>query len=458
MYKNGILMEHAIQKALAGVDADYAEIRVEQAEMTELSYMGPELETVGTAMKLGGCVRVCQQGGWGFASFTALENLETSAQTAYKLACLTAGSGTVIAPAKPVVTAVEWEGNTDPSAIPLAEKCELLRSYNDRLLDAEGIVTTHSRYRDVRRTVQIATNEGTSICLEDVHAGVSLMAVARDGVNVQRGMKSFGDRRGYETVKNREKEIERIIKTTRDLIQAPKVKSGVYTVVINPLLAGVFAHEAFGHLSEADFVYENPQAREMMKLGRRFGPDFLNIADDGSLAGESGYTPYDDEGIKGRRTYLIRDGVLVGRLHSRETAGKMGEQPTGNARALDTSFRPIVRMTNTFIDAGDVPFESMIADIKDGIYACDFLGGMTDLERFTFSSAIAYRIENGTITTPIRDVILSGNVFETLHNISMIGDDLEIFGGLGGCGKAGQSPLPTSVGSPHIRIEHVLVG
>jgi len=136
----------------------------------------------------------------------------------------------------------------------------------------------------------------------------------------------------------------------------------------------------------------------------------------------------------------------------------MGEQPTGNARALNTSFRPIVRMTNTFIDRGDAPFESMIADIKDGIYACDYIGGMTDLERFTFSSAYAYRIENGAITTPIRDVILSGNVFETLGNIAMIGNDLDIHGGLGGCGKGGQSPLPTSVGSPHIRIENVLVG
>ncbi|MFC1508956.1 TldD/PmbA family protein [Candidatus Omnitrophota bacterium] len=447
-----------MQKALGGLDADYAEIRVEQAARTELLYQGPELETIGSSLALGGCVRVCINGGWGFSSFNRMEDAESSAKTACKLAGISAGDKTVLSPVEPVTAVIEWQGGTDPSTVSLVDKRDLLKSYNDRLFNAEGIVTTQSGYRDTKRIVWLATNEGTSIRREDVIAGVSLMAVAKDGANVQRGFQSFGDQRGYETVLNREDDVEKIIKTTRDLITAPKVVGGTYTVVINPSLAGVFAHEAFGHLSEADFVYQDPKAREMMKLGRRFGPDFLNIVDDGNLHGEVGYVPYDDEGVRGQRTYLIRDGLLVGRLHSRETAGIMGEQPTGNARAINTSFRPIVRMTNTLIENGDVSFESMISGIKDGIYACNFIGGMTDLERFTFSSAYAFKIENGRITTPVRDVILSGNVFETLKNISMIGNDLEMIGGLGGCGKGDQSPLPASHGSPHIRIDNVLVG
>jgi TldD protein len=252
--------------------------------------------------------------------------------------------------------------------------------------------------------------------------------------------------------------VERILKITRDLIRAPKVDGGVYPVILDPQLAGVFVHEALGHLSEADFVYENPQAREMMRLGRRFGPDFLNIVDDGSLAGENGYTPYDDEGVPGRKNYLVRDGVLAGRLHSRETAGRMGESPTGNARAITAAFRPIVRMTDTFIEPGESSFDAMLEHVRNGIYACGFLGGNTDLERFTFSSAYAYKIENGRITTPLRDVILSGNVFDTLNQVALVGNDLTLFGGLGGCGKGDQSPLPVSDGSPHICIQNVLVG
>jgi TldD protein len=211
-------------------------------------------------------------------------------------------------------------------------------------------------------------------------------------------------------------------------------------------------------LSEADFIYENPKAQEMMTLGRRFGPDFLNVIDDGTLEGENGHTSYDDEGVKGNKTFLIKEGILVGRLHSRETAGRMNEQPSGNARAIDFAFRPIVRMTNTYIDKGEFSCRELFGRVKNGIYACGFIGGMTDLERFTFSSAYAYKIENGRITTPLRDVILSGNVFETLNNITMIGNDLTLFGGLGGCGKGGQSPLPVTDGSPHILITKVLVG
>jgi TldD protein len=293
---------------------------------------------------------------------------------------------------------------------------------------------------------------------EKIRTGVSLYAVAKDGSNVQRGHRSFGDARGYETVLNRESDIQDVLKITHDLIRAPKVESGVYTVILDPQLSGVFAHEAFGHLSEADFVYENPQALEMMKLGRRFGAEILNIVDEGPLRGENGFTAYDDEGVRGSKTYLIRNGLLVGRLHSRETAGRMGERPTGNARAISIYHCPIVRMTNTYIENGESSFENMLAGIKNGIYACGFLGGNTDLERFTFSSAYAYKIENGKVTTPLRDVILSGNVFETMHNIAMVGNDRKLFGGLGGCGKSGQSPLPVTDGSPHLCIHNVLVG
>jgi len=195
-----------------------------------------------------------------------------------------------------------------------------------------------------------------------------------------------------------------------------------------------------------------------MRIGRKFGPEFLNISDDGTIQGENGWIDYDDEGVKKEKTYLIKNGILAERLHSRETAAKMGEKPTGNSRAMNYSFRPIVRMTNTFIENGETPFEEMIGEIKNGIYACGYIGGMTDLERFTFSSSHAYRIENGKITSPVRDVILSGNVFETLHNISKIGNDIKLFGGLGGCGKANQSPLQVSDGSPHIYIKNVLIG
>jgi TldD protein len=282
--------------------------------------------------------------------------------------------------------------------------------------------------------------------------------MAKDGMNVQQAFESVGQYGGMELVLNLEENVEVVKKKAIDLLAAKKLESGQYKVLLDPNLAGVFAHEAFGHLSEADFLYENPKMQEVMVLGRQFGPDFLNIIDDGSETGLAGYTPYDDEGIQAQKTYLIKNGRLNARLHSRETSAKMNEEPTGNARAVSPLYQPIVRMTNTYIDKGTHTFEDLLSSIDDGIYAIDYLGGMTNLEMFTFSAGYAYRIKNGKIAELLRDVTLSGNVFSTLHNVTAAGNDIEHHGGLGGCGKGGQGGLPVGTGSPHIVVKDVLIG
>ncbi len=448
----------SLKKAIQGLDADYIDIRTEQGESTSMTWLGPVLESIGTKFTLGGCIRACVDGGWGFATFNRPEEAAESARLACRMAELARAEKTELAAVEPVIAEIGDTVSINPADVPLEEKRDLLKAYNDRMLSDSAVVTTKSIYRDTRRTVTIHTSDGSELTKHETYCGVMLAAITKDGSNVQRGFESIGDRRGYETVLNLEAEADQVVKTARDLIKAPKVEGGLYPVILDPRLTGVFTHEAFGHLSEADFVYENPQASEMMTPGRRFGPEILNIVDDGSLAGDNGFLGYDDECVPKGRTPLIENGILTGRLHSRETAGKMGESVTGNARAITADFSPIVRMTATFMENGESTFEDMLEGIESGIYACGALGGMTDLERFTFSSMIAYKIENGKVTTPLRDVILSGNVFETLKNIEMIGGDLQHFGGLGGCGKGGQSPLPVSVGAPHVRIKNVLIG
>jgi TldD protein len=135
----------------------------------------------------------------------------------------------------------------------------------------------------------------------------------------------------------------------------------------------------------------------------------------------------------------------------------MGEAATGNARALDYTFQPIVRMTNTYIEPKEATFEQLISEVKEGVYAKNWYGGMTSMEMFTFSAGEAYMIRNGRIEELLRPVVLSGNVFITLENIDAIGNDLDMNQG-GGCGKGGQMPLPVSNGSPHIRIRKCLLG
>jgi TldD protein len=282
-------------------------------------------------------------------------------------------------------------------------------------------------------------------------------AMARDGGDVQQAGLSLGSRGDFGQVSGQHREVEEIARRAVELISAPKAKSGEYTVVLDPILAGVFTHEAFGHLSEADFTYENERMKELMVLGRKFGGRHLNIVDGAAVPGLRGSFRYDDEGVRATKTHLIKEGVLVGRLHSRETAAKMGEPVTGNARAIDYQHPPIVRMTNTYIEPQKVTFEEMISEIKEGIYARNWYGGTTSMEMFTFSAGEAYAIRNGRVAELLRPVVLTGNVFATLQNIDAIGNDLDMNQG-GGCGKGGQSPLPVSNGSPHIRIRSCLVG
>ena len=165
---------------------------------------------------------------------------------------------------------------------------------------------------------------------------------------------------------------------------------------------------------------------------------------------------YDDEGTAATVTPLVRDGVLVGRLHSRETAAKTGEAPTGNARAISYRFPPIVRMTNTFIENGEATFDDLLEGVDEGVYVKNWYGGMTQHEMFTFSSGEAYMIRNGEVQEAVRPVMLSGNLFETLENVDAVANDREVNQG-GGCGKGGQSPLPVANGSPHIRIRNCLI-
>jgi TldD protein len=140
----------------------------------------------------------------------------------------------------------------------------------------------------------------------------------------------------------------------------------------------------------------------------------------------------------------------VGRLHLRETAGKLGEKPTGNARCLNYHYQPIVRMTNTWIERGTTPVKELFSGIKTGVYAQNWQGGMTNGEMFTFGAGKAWMICDGEIAEPVKDVTLSGNVFKTLANIEAIGDDF-YWDESGGCGKGGQSGLPVGCGSqsPH---------
>ena len=453
-------MRDRLTEALKVHDVDYADIRIEDKTESQVVFRGPELDNIGSSRTVGGIVRALYKGGWGYATFNDLTDLESRVKEACATAKLVGKETSQLAPIDPVVDEIKAPMEKDFREIPLSEKKALLEEYNQIMLKYhEKIQTTIAMYGDTFKTVWFASSEGAYLMEEKPNLFAYISAIARDGDVIQRGFKSTGGPEGYQIVEGFHDKATEAAAKAIELLSAKPVKGGKYTVVTNPKMTGVFTHEAFGHLSEADFVYENPQMKEIMVLGKRFGVDNLNILDDGSIPGGLGTHRYDYEGTPTRKNYLIKDGILVGRLHSRETAAKMGEEPTGNARSVHFQHPPIVRMTNTYLDKGDAKFEDMIKDVDLGVYAIDMIGGQTAMEMFTFSASYGYMIRDGQVAELVRDVTLTGNVFETLNNIDMIGDDLDwTSGGPGGCGKGAQQPLRVGIGGPHIRIQNCVVG
>ncbi|MBD1851059.1 metallopeptidase TldD-related protein [Leptolyngbya sp. FACHB-711] len=437
---------------------DYLEIRLEQSESTSIAYRGKQLDAVDRSFALAGGVRACHCGGWSFVTFNGLADLKQRIEEAITQAKLVGKETTELATVTPIQDYVAVELGRDPRGISLDAKRALVEQYNQILLEFDPrIQTTMTGYSDRFSTTYFVNSIGSCIAQErlDVSGRFGVIARSEGGV-VRQGFESIHSRSDYGVLEGVEAQVRSAAERAVRQLEAKPVKGGQYTVVLDPYLSGVFIHEAFGHLSEADFVYENPRMQELLVLGKPIAIPQLNVVDDGTMPGLPGSLKYDDEGVPAQRKYLIKDGILTQRLHNRETAGKLHEEPTGNARALSALYPPIVRMTNTGIESGDYAFEDMIRNVEEGVYAVRMLGGQTNGEMFTFAAAEGYMIRNGEIAEPVSDVTLSGNVFQTLKDIDAIGNDSVYKNG--GCGKGGQSPLPVSVGGPHVRINNVVVG
>jgi TldD protein len=450
-------MRDLISDALKGHGAEYIEIHFEESQATSIVYRGERLEEISRARNSGGNIRALVRGSWGFVSFNRLDGLRDKVALALEEARLASREPLKLFPMGPVVDKVVPQLKQDATTIPLATKKELLDEYNGIMLSSPKIQSSRINYRDAGRQGIFASSEGSYIEQAKTDLNLRLTAIAREDNEVQQAGLSIGSNGEFSSMEGLHEQAREIARRAAALLSAPQLKGGEYTVILDPVLAGVFAHEAFGHLSESDFVYQNENLQQVMVLGKRFGGKHLNIIDDPTIPNLRGSYKYDDEGTPARKTYLIREGILEGRLHSRETAAKMGERATGNARAVNYLFPPIVRMSNTFIEPDGASFEEMLSSIEEGVYVKDWYGGTTSLEMFTFSAGEAYMIRRGELKELLRPVVLTGNVFTTLQNIDAIGNDLEMNQG-GGCGKGGQYPLPVSNGSPHIRIRNCVVG
>ena len=234
--------------------------------------------------------------------------------------------------------------------------------------------------------------------------------------------------------------------------------AGPMTVVMGPGWPGVLLHEAVGHGLEGDFNRKGSSAFAG-RIGERVAAKGVTVVDDGTLSGRRGSLNIDDEGTPTQCTTLIEDGVLKGYIQDSLNARLMKMPLTGNGRRESFASLPMPRMTNTYMLAGKDDPQEIVASIKRGLYAVNFGGGQVDITsgKFVFSASEAYWVENGKIQYPVKGATIIGSGPESLKQVSMIGNDLKLDGGVGVCGKEGQS-VPVGVGQPTLRIDSLTVG
>jgi TldD protein len=455
------ILSKALDVAVQKYGAEYAEVRSQRLFKTMLTLKEGRVEAARQGIENGAALRVLINGAWGFASVGTfdVETLTVAISDACEMA--KAASSKLKKPikliqTKPVEDKVIIKPRKDPSKISIENKINTTLAINNKILGYDDRIKSCTiDYLDLTGTNYFINNEGSYIEQDKLYVWSRILATAKEGDIFTFSREEIGSTSGYEVFDVETPEIvgERVAKRAVEQLKAKPPKGGTFPVILGPNVVGVFVHEAFGHLAEADLTLSGSVLLD--KLGKKIASDIVTFYDDGTVEGAFGSFKYDDEGIPAQKTLLIKDGVVVGLMHSRETAQKFNTKPTGNMRAEDFRVEPIIRMRNTFMEPKDYSFEELIEDVKFGYYFRSFRGGQANLDG-TFQVGIqeAYEIVNGELGQPVRNASISGNTLETLFKVDAVGKDFELWPGR--CGK-GQTAFVCD-GGPHVRVKEVLVG
>jgi TldD protein len=440
--------------------AEYAETRAQKLYKTMLTLKEGRVEAAKQGIENGVALRVLVNGAWGFASVGSLnaEVLMNTVSDACKMA-KNAGSRLKtpikLAETTTVEDRVQIKPKKKPSTILMEDKINTALLINKATLGYDKRIKGCTiDYLDLTGTNYFTNSEGTRIKQDKLYVWSRITATAASKGVFTFSREEIGSTAGYEVFDSAPESIgEKVAKRAIQQLGAKTPKGGKSQVVLGPNVVGVFVHEAFGHLAEADIALAGGILQN--NFGKKIGSDIVTFYDDGTIDGAFGSFKYDDEGVPTQKTLLVKDGVVTGLMHDRETAQKFNAEPTGNARAENFRVEPIIRMRNTFMAPRDHSLEELVEGIRSGYYLKSFRGGQANLDG-TFQVGIqeAYEIVNGEIGDPVRDASISGNTLETLFKVDAVGKDFELWPGR--CGK-GQTAFICD-GGPHIRVNEVIVG
>ena len=441
--------------------AEYVEVRAQHLFKTLLTTKDGMVEGANEGTEDGVGVRVLTNGAWGFVSLGKLDSklLTVAVGDAVRLAkaaSLGVKKPVKLADVKAVEDRVVANSRKNPQDVSMEEKIDATLAMDKIIFGYDKRIRSCTiSYLDVTGTNYFVNSDGTCIEQDKLYVWSRILASARENSIYASAREEIGSTSGYEVfdTETPEKVGTMLAKRVVEQLKAKTPKGGSFPAVIGPNVVGVFMHEAMGHLAEADLTLSGSVLYD--KLGKQIASDAVTVYDDGTVEGALGSFKYDDEGVRTQKTALIEKGTLTGLMHNRETAQKLNMEPTGNARAEDFRFEPIIRMRNTYLAPGDRSFEELIEDIDFGYYLKSFRGGQANLDG-TFQVGIqeAYEIVKGQLGDAVRSASISGNTLETLRKVDAVGRDFELWSGR--CGK-GQTAFICD-GGPHIRVGEVIMG
>ena len=430
----------------------YSDVRIVDSFSTKIIFKKGVMENYNVQKELRAFIRVFDGKLWYYTSTSDVKNIDKELQNLYKQ-----GTPNPDIANDPIVKRFETHvcnkmifDKNSVRNISKEQKIAIVQK-NAEIYKNDLISYLEYYYLDKSDNYHFYSSKGSDIQHDYQHCGFGYNYNITDGKEHFKGRFQVGKNYFDELVYFEKEQKEELERSIDYVLHAEPCEKGYFPVVLSPVVAGVFAHESFGHKSEADFMIGDETMRKEWALGKKVGSDILSIYDYGGNMG-TGYCLFDDEGTMTQKTYLIRNGALTGRLHMGTTAADLDEDLTGNARAINCKFEPVVRMTSTVIDGGDKTFDELIAGIKDGYYIHEYSHG-SGMTQFTIAPSMAFRIRNGKIDKPAKVSVITGNVFETLGLIDGLSKDSKVCSSItGGCGKMEQFPLHVSFGGPYVRI------
>jgi len=443
------------ERAVQASEADFVEVRLESVSTLELAQVGRRGSSAGPVLREGCTVRALVCGRWGYSWSSGFNRIEALVDRAAGSA-VSAGkcpvSFTVGSPERNSFI----PGSTEPfTGTPMKDKAFLCRHYCELLGMTNPGASARVDYSEILRDRVVVNSAGTSVREVEELCGLRMQTALPGNVTASR---SIARRGGLEGIRHREDLVREMTEDLSMRANSSSPTPGSVPAVLGPELTGMLVHEAFGHLAESDTLGQCPALGTLVSPGRRVGSECLSITDDPTHFTLPGSCSWDDEGTRATRTSLVRGGVVKSRLHTLSTASDIGVAPAGNARAWGTGSTPMARMRCTLLEPGEGDRDSLLASMENGVYLRGCLGGATDMERFSLIAESGWSVRRGRIDRPMGPVVITGNVFDVLKAIDRVGGDIQLYGNMGGCGRAGESAIPVSYGGPHILVTSIRIG